>query len=313
MEQGYVGIDVAKRHWDVGINGQKQVTRFVADQDGLQSLMDWLESIAPMLVCVEATGGYERVLVEALHQRGIPVSVINPRQARDFARAMGQLAKTDKIDALVLARFAAQMNPTPSEPPRENQQRLQSLRARRQQVVQMLTQEKNRLGTAPNAEIAESIRRAIEFYQEQLEELDRQIAEVTQNDVQLCQAMKLLTSVPGVGDVTAAALLADLPELGTLSRGQAAKLVGLAPINRDSGTLRGKRMIGGGRSQVRRSLYMATLVATKHNEVIRTYYHRLIAAGKAKMTALVASMRKLLLILNAMLKNQTTWNQAIIA
>lgn len=313
MEQGYVGIDVAKRHWDVGINGQKQVTRFVADQDGLQSLMDWLESIAPMLVCVEATGGYERVLVEALHQRGIPVSVINPRQARDFARAMGQLAKTDKIDALVLARFAAQMNPTPSEPPRENQQRLQSLRARRQQVVQMLTQEKNRLGTAPNAEIAESIRRAIEFYQEQLEELDRQIAEVTQNDVQLCQAMKLLTSVPGVGDVTAAALLADLPELGTLSRGQAAKLVGLAPINRDSGTLRGKRMIGGGRSQVRRSLYMATLVATKHNEVIRTYYHRLIAAGKAKMTALVASMRKLLLILNAMLKNQTTWNQAITA
>jgi transposase len=309
----YVGIDVAKRHWDLGINGQQQTTRFAADQAGLAALVDRLDAIAPALVCVEATGGYERLLVEALHQRGIPVSVVNPRQVRDFARALGQLAKTDKIDALVLARFAAQMNPTPDERPRENQQRLQSLRARRQQVVHTLTQEKNRLATAPNSETRESIRRAIKFYQDELQELDRQIAELAQSDADFCQAIKLLTSVPGVGNVTAAGLLADLPELGTLSRGEAAKLVGLAPINRDSGTLRGKRMIGGGRSQVRRVLYMATLVATRYNEVIRAYYQRLVAAGKAKMTALVACMRKLLLILNAMLKNQTTWNQAIIA
>jgi transposase len=286
------------------------VRRFAADAAGLAQLLAWLDEVGPPLVCLEATGGYERLLVEALHQRGAPTSVVNPRQIRDFARALGQLAKTDQIDAAVIARFAASCVPEPNEPPSENQQRLRALRSRRQQVVHSLTQEKNRLGTAFDSETRTSIQRAIEFYEKQLRELDEQIAELTRSDPEFRQRIDLLVTVPGVGAVTAAALLADLPELGSLNRGQAAKLVGLAPLNRDSGTLRGKRMIGGGRSQIRRSLYMATLVATRHNRLIRSHYQQLLGRGKAKMTALVACMRKLLLILNAMIKNQSPWKEA---
>ena len=172
-----------------------------------------------------------------------------------------------------------------------------------------LTQEKNRLGTAPDAEAHQSIQQAIEFYNQQLRELDRRIAELTSADPAFRERLALLVSVPGVGAVTATGLLAELPELGTLNRGQAAKLVGLAPINRDSGSLRGKRLIGGGRTQVRRSLYMATIVATQHNKIIRRHYRQLLARGKSKMTALVACMRKLLLILNAILKNNSPWNE----
>jgi transposase len=310
-ERRCVGVDVAKRHWDVAVDGQNQVRRFAADAAGLTQLLAWLDEIRPTLVCLEATGGYERLLLEALHQRGAPTSVVNPRQIRDFARAVGQLAKTDQLDAAVIARFAASVGPEPNEPLSQNQQRLRALRARRQQVVQSLTQEKNRLGTAFDDATRKLIQRAIKFYEEQLRELDEQIAELTRTDPQFRQRIDLLITVPGVGAVTAAGLLADLPELGSMNRGQAAKLVGLAPINRDSGSLRGKRMIGGGRSQIRRSLYMATLVATQHNRLIRNHYQQLIQRGKAKMTALVACMRKLLLILNAMIKNQTPWNEAI--
>jgi transposase len=176
--------------------------------------------------------------------------------------------------------------------------------------VQSLTQEKNRLGTAADAETRASIQQAIDFYNQQLAQLDQRMAELTAADPEFRRRMSLLTSVPGVGAVTAAGLLAELPELGSMNRGQAAKLVGLAPFNRDSGALRGKRMIGGGRSQVRRSLYMATIVATQHNRLIRRHYQQLLARGKAKMTALVACMRKLLLILNAIIKNQTPWREA---
>ena len=202
------------------------------------------------------------------------------------------------------------MDPEPVEPPNPGQERLKSLRARRQQVVQSLTQEKNRLVTAADAETRASIQQAIDFYNQQLAQLDERIAELTAADPEFKRRMNLLVSVPGVGAVTAAGLLAELPELGSMNRGQAAKLVGLAPINRDSGMLRGKRMIGGGRSQVRRSLYMATIVATQHNRLIRRHYQQLLARGKAKMTALVACMRKLLLILNAIVKNQTPWIEA---
>lgn len=309
MEGPYVGIDVAKHHWDVVIGGQRQVRRFVSDATGLAALMALLEQLRPKLVCLEATGGYERLLCEALHRQGIPLSVINPRQIRDFARAQGELAKTDAIDAAMICRFAAAFNPEPDVPPTPAQERLRALRARRQQVVHSLTQEKNRLATAPEAEARRSIQEAIDFYNQQLGELDRRIAELASDDPAFRQRLSLLVSVPGVGMVTATGLLAELPELGTLNRGQAAKLVGLAPINRDSGSLRGKRMIGGGRTHVRRCLYMATIVATKHNRLIRNHYRQLLERGKAKMTALVACMRKLLLILNAMIKNNSPWKE----
>jgi transposase len=306
-----VGIDVAKHHWDVAVAGQRRVRRFLADATGLAALLAWLEQLRPRLVCLEATGGYERSLRDALHRRSVPLSVVNPRQIRDFARAEGELAKTDAIDAAVIARFAATFNPQPDDPPTPAQERLRALRARRQQVVHSLTQEKNRLGTVPDAEARESIQEAIDFYDRQLRELDGRIAELTSTDPAFRQRLELLVTVPGVGVVTAAGLLAELPELGSMNRGQAAKLVGLAPINRDSGSLRGKRMIGGGRAQVRRSLYMATIVATQHNKLIRSHYRQLVARGKAKMTALVACMRKLLLILNAMIKNNSPWKEAI--
>jgi transposase len=307
LEGPYVGIDVAKRHWDAAIAGRRGVRRFMADAAGLAELMAWLKKLKAQLVCLEATGGYERSLCASLHQRNFRVSVVNPRQIRDFARSAGELAKTDAIDAGVIARYAATFHPEPDDPPTPAQERLRTLRVRRQQVVHSLTQEKNRLATAPDAEARELIQEAIDFYKRQLRELDRRLTELTSADPVFRQRLALLVSVPGVGVVTAAALLAELPELGAMNRGQAAKLVGLAPINRDSGSLRGKRMIGGGRSQVRRSLYMATITATQHNKFIRSYYRRLLERGKAKMTALGACMRKLLLILNAMLKNQSTW------
>jgi len=305
----YVGIDIAKHHWDVAIAGRRGVRRFMADVAGLAELMAWLEKLKAQLVCLEATGGYERSLCASLQKQNFRVSVVNPRQIRDFARSTGELAKTDAIDAGMIARFAATFDPEPDQPPTPAQERLRTLRARRQQVVHSLTQEKNRLAAAPDAEARESIQEAVDFYERQLRELDRRLAELTRADPVLRGRLALLISVPGVGMVTAAALLAELPELGAMNRGQAAKLVGLAPINRDSGSLRGKRMIGGGRSQVRRSLYMATLTATKHNKSIRSYYQQLLERGKAKMTALVACMRKLLIILNAMLKNQLPWKE----
>jgi transposase len=306
----YVGIDVAKHHWDVAIAGRRGVRRFMADAAGLAELMAWLEKLEAQLVCLEATGGYERLLRASLQKRNFRVSVVNPRQIRDFARSTGELAKTDAIDACIIARFAATFDPEPDEPPTPALERLRTLRARRQQVVHSLTQEKNRLAAAPDAEARESVQEAIDFYDRQLRELDRRLTELTSADPGLRQRLTLLVTVPGVGAVTAAALLAELPELGAMNRGQAAKLVGLAPLNRDSGSLRGKRMIGGGRSQVRRSLYMATLTATKHNKSIRSYYQQLLQRGKAKMTALVACMRKLLLILNAMLKKKLPWREA---
>ena len=235
--------------------------------------------------------------------------VINPRQIRDFARSQGELAKTDALDAAMIARYAATFLLQPDDPPTPAQNRLRALRARRQQVVHSLTQEKNRISTAPDDPTRQSIEEAIDFYNGQLRELDRQIAELTSTDPSFQRRLTLLVSVPGVGQVTAAGLLAELPELGALNRGQAAKLVGLAPINRDSGALRGKRLIGGGRTHVRRSLYMATIVATKHNHLIRAHYRQLLARGKSKMTALVACMRKLLLILNAIVKNNSPWKK----
>ncbi len=306
-ERAWVGIDVSKHYWDVAVGGSKQVRRFTADQAGCQQLMSLMSDKKLTHVCLEATGGWEQPLVRILHEAGRSVSVVNPRQVRDFARAQGQLAKTDSLDARMIAQFAAMMQPEPTAKPSENQGKLHSLRARRRQVSDTLTQEKNRLGTQRDQDARRSIEEAIDFYTRQLESLDAQIKELMQTDPELQQRLSLLVSVPGVGLTTAAALMADLPELGTLNRREAARLAGLAPINRDSGMFRGKRMIGGGRATVRQSLYMATLVATKYNPVIRQFYQQLISRGKAKMTALTACMRKMLLILNAILKENKPW------
>jgi len=306
-ERTWAGIDVSKRHWDVVVDGNKRVYHFDADRCGSDQLLALLNEQGVTHVCLEATGGWEQGLMAAVDEHGLRVSVVNPRQVRDFARARGQLAKTDRIDAQMIAQFGAMMQPAPSEKPPEKQQKLRSLRARRRQVSGTLVQEKNRLATQRDQDARRSIEDAIDFYQKQLESLDAQIKRLIQMDPEFQQRLALLVSVPGIGDTTAAALMADLPELGTLNRRQAARLAGLAPINRDSGTLRGKRMIGGGRATVRQGLYMATLVATKHNPVIRDFYQQLVRRGKAKMTALTACMRKLLLILNAILKDKHPW------
>ena len=307
FESTWVGIDVSKHHWDVAIAGKKSTYHFNADSTGGKKLLAFLDQTQPVLVCLEATGGMEALLAQLLHQQGWKVSVVNPRQVRDFARAQGQLAKTDRLDTQVIALFAAKMNPKPTEPPSENQAKLRSLRARRRQVSNALVQEKNRLGVTLDLDARRFIQEAIDFYQQQLLDLDQQIEELIQQDAQFQKQLSLLTSVPGVGKTTAAALMADCPELGKLNRRQAARLSGLAPINRDSGTLRGKRMIGGGRASIRQGLFMATLVATRHNPTIRAFYQQLLARGKAKMTALTACMRKLLLILNAILKENQPW------
>jgi transposase len=309
-EKTWAGIDVSKNHWDVAIADGKQVHRFDANASGGLQLAALLKQARVTHVCLEATGNYERPLVEVLREHEISLSIVNPRQVRDFARAEGQLAKTDQLDARVIARFATLLEPALSEKKSENQEKLGSLRARRRQVVDTLVQEKNRLDTQPDADARRSIKEAVEFYQEQLESLDEQIRQLVQSDAGFQRRVELMVAVPAIADVTATALLAEIPELGKLNRRQAARLSGLAPINRDSGIYRGRRMIGGGRAGVRKALYMATLVATRHNPVIKKFYEQLLSRGKAKMTAITACMRKLLLILNALLKENKPWNPA---
>ncbi len=302
-----IGIDVSKNFCDVTIDGAREVKHF--DNAQLPKLIDWLSSLPVKVVCLEATGGYEQPLVELLHAAQLPVAKVNPRQVRDFARALGQLAKTDRIDAQVIARFAAFMEPALCEKTPEKQAELKALQSRRNQIRDMLAREKNRLGTCWDRRTREMIQQAINLYEQQLQEVDREIDALMTADPEFDAKVKLLTSVPGVGKTTAHALLVEMPELGRLNRQQAGRLAGLAPINRDSGQMRGKRTIGGGRPAVRRSLYMATLVATRFNQVIRGHYRRLTEGGKKKMVALTACMRKMLLMLNAILKNQTPWQE----
>jgi transposase len=307
-ERTWAGIDVSKKHWDVAIADGKRVDRFDANASGGLKLAALLKQAHVTHVCLEATGHYERPLVEVLREQQMPLSIVNPRQVRNFARAGGQLAKTDQIDARVIARFGTLLQPALTEKKSENQEKLSSLRARRRQVVATRIQEKNRLDTQPDADARRLIEAAVEFYKEQLKSVDEQIRQLVKSDAELQRRADLMVSMISIGNTTATALLAEIPELGTLSSRQAARLAGLAPINRDSGMYRGKRMIGGGRAGVRKALYMPTLVAIKHNPPIKAFYEQLLARGKAKMTAITACMRKLLLILNAMLKENKPWN-----
>jgi len=305
-EKVYVGIDVAKASMDIAVHSTGQRWSFLNDDTGIAQAVTCLRELAPELTVMEATGGIELPLTAALVVAGVPVVIVNPRQVRDFAKATGRLAKTDALDAKVMAHFAAVVRPTPRPLPDVQAQEFSAILARRRQVVEMLTAEKNRLGTARKA-VRERIRAHITWLEQELANLNQDMRRSVQESPVWREKDNLLRSAPGVGPILSATLLSELPELGTLNRRQIAALVGVAPLNRDSGTFRGKRTVWGGRATVRAALYMAALVATRYNPVIRTFYQRLCAAGKAKKVAIIACMRKLLIILNAMLKHRTPW------
>lgn len=303
----YVGIDVAKDQLDVAILPTGESWRVPADPPGITQLQERLQELAPALIVLEATGGLELPLVGALGAAGLPVVVVNPRQVRDFARALGRLAKTDTLDAQVLAHFGEATKPKTRPLPDAQAQELKALVARRRQVVEMLVAEKNRQRrTLPT--VQQRIARHLKVLEQELAELDRDLGQMLRQSPLWREREDLLRSAPGIGPTLAATLLAQLPELGTLGRRQIAALVGVAPLNRDSGTLRGKRTTWGGRASLRAALYMATLAATRWNPVIRAFYLRLCGAGKPKKVALTACMRKLLCILNAMVKHGQPWN-----
>jgi transposase len=280
------------------------------DEAGITTLVARMQTLRPALIVLEATGGREVPLVAALAEAAVPVAVVNPRQVRDFARAIGQLAKTDALDAQVLARFAEVVHPTPRPLPDVQAQELSALLTRRRQLVGMVTAERQRLDTALPA-VRRPIQRHVAWLEQELADLDRTLRAAVQASPLWRAQEDLLRSVPGIGPTTAYMLVADLPELGQLNRKAIAALVGVAPLNCESGTLRGRRLVWGGRARVRTALYMATLVATRHNPVIRAFYQRLCAAGKPKKVALVACMRKLLTILNAMVRHRTPWGASV--
>lgn len=307
----FVGIDVSKAQLDVALRPSGEQDTLVYDAAGIDTLVARLRQVAPTLIVLEATGGWERPLVRALVAAALPVIVANPRHVRDFAKATGQLAKTDRLDAGVLARFAEAVRPTLRPHPDAATDALAALLARRRQLLDMLTAEKNRLSTAPTR-VQRQIRAHVTWLTAELARFNGELDEAIRQSPVWGEQEDLLQSTPGVGPVMSRTLLADLPELGTLNSKQIAALVGVAPLNRDSGTLRGKRQIWGGRAPVRAVLYMATLVATKCNPVIRSFYLRLRGGGKAPKVALVACMRKLLTILNAMLKHRTPWRALVV-
>lgn len=307
MESGpFIGIDVSQEYLDVAVSGQKRVLRVTSDEAGLQSLMRQLQEKGPELIVMEASGGYERRPAAVLLAAGLPVAVVNPRQVRDFARSFGQLAKTDTIDARVLARFAEVLKPALSRLSGEAAEQLRELELRRRQIVAMMVAERNRLRTAPRT--ADRIEGHLRWLEDEVKQIEKEIEGLVQSDPGLEAKAAILKSVPGVGRAVSVTLLGSLPELGLLNRKEIAALVGVAPLNWDSGKLRGKRAVWGGRAHVRSILYMAALVASRRNPVIRALYERLCAAGKPKKLALVAAMRKLLIILNSMLRNRTLWN-----
>jgi transposase len=309
----FAGVDVSKDRLDVCLrwsepeSHHKEEVFFVAyDDNGIDALLSRLLGERTVLVIVEATGGFERTVVGALAAAELPVVVINPRQVRDFARATGTLAKTDRIDASILARFAEAVRPAPKPLPDGEIRALQAIVARRRQLLGMIAAENNRLSQAPKA-VGKRIKAHIRWLEKELSRTERDLETAIESSPVLGENEALLRSVPGVGPVLASTLLAGVPELGTLTHKRVAALVGVAPLNRDSGTLRGHRSVWGGRADVRAALYMGALVAARRNPVVKEFYERLLAAGKPKKVALVACMRKLLSILNAVLKHRTPW------
>lgn len=311
-QQIFVGIDVAKAQLDIALRPTGERWAVPNDDPSITALVARLHAVHPTLIVLEATGGYHRAAVAALAAAGLPVVVVNPRQTRDFAKATGQLAKTDALDARALAHFAEAVRPTPRPLPTAQEEELRALLARRRQLVAMRTAEGNRLGSALPSLHAD-LQAHLAWLDARLAALDDTLDTTLRASPIWRERETLYRSVPGIGPVSARTLLLDLPELGTLSRQRIAALAGVAPFNCDSGTMRGRRAIWGGRAPLRATLYMATLVAVRHNPVLKACYERLLAAGKAKKVALVACMRKLLTILNAMVKHQTPWQPREVA
>ncbi len=311
----FAGIDVSKARLDCAMLVGEAVTQskaFDNDSAGHQQLLRWLQDneCRPCLIVVEATGGYESAMVATLATANLPIAVVNPRQARDFAKATGVLAKTDAVDARVLAQFGRAIRPQVRAPKCEELSLLEAVLTRRRQLVEMITAETHRRSVAPTRHIARQIDRHLRWLERQLQAADDDLNGMIGKSSLMQRKLEILTSVPGVGRVTAVALLAQLPELGRLNERQLSALVGVCPFSRDSGTMRGRRVIWGGRARVRAALYMAALVASRHNPILCAFYQRLLSNGKAKKVALVACMHKLLLILNAMIKRDQMWQPA---
>ena len=309
----FVGIDVSKHHLDVAVRPTGEVWRCDNTPAGRDALVARLRALAPTLVVCEATGGYEFDAVAALAAAGVPVAAVNPRQAHDFAKATGRLAKTDALDAATLAHFADAIRPPVRPLPDADRAALDALVGRRRQLVEMLVAEQNRRAACRDARVARDLDAHVAWLRKRVKDSDRDLAKAVRASAVWRAQEALLRSVPGVGRVTAAVLLATLPELGTLDAKALAALVGVAPLARDSGTQRGARRCWGGRADVRATLYMAALVGVRFNPVLRAFYARLLAAGKKKKVALVACMHKLLTILNAIAREGTPWRQVAIA
>ena len=311
MSDVFIGIDVSKAQLDVQVRPTGEQFRVENNEEGIAGLAARLKGLGPKLIVLEASGGYQGAAVARLALEKLPVAVVNPRQVRDFAKATGRRAKTDALDAAVLAHFGEVLKPEPKPLEDEDTAALGALVARRRQVVEMITAELNRLAQSRSA-VRAKIKTHINFLRHELSDLNRELDELLRRSPVWREQDELLRSVPGVGRVVAATLLCELPELGRLNGKQLAALVGVAPVNRDSGQFHGRRHVAGGRSSVRATLYMAALVATRFNPTIRAFYQRLCAAGKLKKVALTACMRKLLTILNAMLRSNRHWEPALL-
>ena len=305
----YIGIDVSKDRLDVAVGDAGQCFSVENTEKGIEGLVKQMKALEPELIVMEATGGYERLCAAMLAAGGLSLSVVNPRQVRDFAKSKGILAKTDRLDARVLALFGEAIKPEARALPDAQQQLLDELMLRRRQIVAGLVAEKNRLGMAHTAAVKKSLRKAIAFYERLLADVDRQVGEHIERSPLWRAREDLLRSFKGVGPVSSRTLIGDLPELGSLDRKRIAALVGVAPVARDSGKRKRTRAIFGGRGQVRAALYMVAVTAIRANAPIRRFYQRLRAAGKPAKVAIVACMRKILIILNAMVKTHTRWNE----
>ncbi|HEY9480272.1 MAG TPA: IS110 family transposase [Gemmatimonadaceae bacterium] len=310
----FVGIDVAKQDLAIHLRPSNEHFSVTNDERGVGELLTRLSELRPELIVLEATGGLEILSVSLLAAHSLPVVVVNPRQIRHYAKATGELSKTDRIDARIIALFAERVRPEVRAIPDEEARELDSLIARRRQLLEMLQAERNRLtqllffpGKQHKQQVRKSIKKHISFLERELHAAESDVEDAVRKSPVWREKDDLLQSVPGVGRILSFTLLSDLPELGRLSRREIAKLVGIAPLSRDSGTLRGHRFIQGGRQNVRRALYMGALVATRYNPVIRAFYQRLLEAGKPKKLALVACMRKLLTILNTMVRTGERW------
>jgi transposase len=306
----FVGIDVSKDRLDIHLRPAGEGFAVPRDGPGLERLTARLRAAAPALVVIEATGGFEATVAAALACAGLPLAVVNPAQVRAFARAVGRLAKTDRLDAELIARFAEQVRPEARPVPGAQARALGELVVRRRQIVEMIGMEANRRRQARNPRVQRSIDRTLAALQAELDDTDREIGRRIRATPAWREAEDLLTSVPGVGPVTARTLIAELPELGALDRRRLAALVGVAPLNRDSGAVRGRRAIAGGRTSVRNTLYMAALTASRYNPAVKAIYDRLRARGSPPKAALVAAIRKLLTILNAILRDKRPWQAA---